>query len=129
MKKKILVVDDEPEYVELVKLVLEKEGFFVSEAYSGEECLDKIKEEKPDLVILDILMPGMDGQQVCKVLKENKETKLIPVVMLTALNNTINKIIGLKIMCADAYVTKPVEEKELIDTVNRLLFWNVVLKG
>jgi two-component system response regulator VicR len=101
MSKKIMVVDDEPDTVDLVKLVLEIEGFEVMTAYSGKECLGKLKEEKPDGVLLDIMMPGMDGWEVFKKIRERY--KDLPVAMLTVKNQDIDKMLGLHVLKAEDY--------------------------
>jgi len=121
MTKKIMVVDDEPDTVDLVKLVLETGGYEVSVAYSGEEALDMIKTDRPDFIFLDIMMPKMDGWAVRKKIVENEETKDIPVVMLTAKAQPIDKMIGLHVVGVTDYITKPFGRKELIDCVKRIL--------
>lgn len=121
MKKKIMIVDDEPDTVDLVKLVLETEGYDTSIAYSGSEALDKIKVDRPDLVLLDIMMPKMDGWAVRKKIVEDEELKNIPVVMLTAKAQSIDKMIGLHVVGVTGYITKPFGRKELIDNVKKVL--------
>jgi len=121
MTKKIMVVDDEPDTVDLVKLVLETEGYEVSVAYSGDEALDMIKANRPDFIFLDIMMPKMDGWAVRKKIVENEETKDIPVVMLTAKAQPIDKMIGLHVVGVTDYITKPFGRKELIDCVKKIL--------
>lgn len=121
MTKKIMVVDDEPDTVDLVKLVLETEGYEILVAYSGQEALDKIKVNRPDLVLLDIMMPQMDGWTVRKKIVGNEETKDIPVVMLTAKAQPIDKMIGLHVVGVTDYITKPFGRKELIDSVKRIV--------
>jgi two-component system response regulator VicR len=121
MTKKIMVVDDEPDTVDLVKLVLETEGYEILVAYSGQEALDIIKVNRPDLVLLDIMMPQMDGWMVRKKIVGNEETKDIPVVMLTAKAQPIDKMIGLHVVGVTDYITKPFGRKELIDSVKRIV--------
>jgi two-component system response regulator VicR len=121
VKKKIMVVDDEPDTVDLVKLVLETEGYEIMVAYGGQEALDMIKVDRPDLVLLDIMMPQMDGWAVRKKIVENEETKDIPVVMLTAKAQPIDKMIGLHVVGVTDYITKPFGRKELIDSVKRIV--------
>ena len=118
---KILVVDDEPDTVDLVKLVLETEGYQTSVAYNGEEALDKIKIDKPDLVLLDIMMPKMDGWAIRKKIIDNEETRDIPIVMLTAKAQPIDKMIGLHVVGVTDYITKPFGRQELIDSVKKAL--------
>lgn len=121
MAKKIMIVDDEPDTVDLVKLVLETEGYETSVAYSGQEALDKISVERPDLVLLDIMMPHLDGWAVRKEIVENEETKDIPVVMLTAKAQPLDKMIGLHVVGVTDYITKPFGRQELIDRVKKVL--------
>ena len=121
MTKKIMVVDDEPDTVDLVKLVLETEGYEILVAYSGQEALDMIKVNRPDLVLLDIMMPQMDGWMVRKKIVGNEETKDIPVVMLTAKAQPIDKMIGLHVVGVSDYITKPFGRKELINSVKRIV--------
>lgn len=121
MAKKIMIVDDEPDTVDLVKLVLETEGFETVSAYSGREALDKIKTQRPDLILLDIMMPQMDGWEVCKKITEDEDIKDIPVVMLTAKAQSIDKMIGLHVVGVTGYITKPFGRRELINNVKKVL--------
>lgn len=120
MSKKILVVEDEPHISRLVKVVLEKKGFEVVQAFVGQEGLEKAKTEKPDLIILDVMMPNMDGFEVAKRLSGNKETKGIPIIMLSSAAQFKDKMKGLDAGAAD-YLTKPFENEELIAKVNEYL--------
>ena len=113
MANKIMVVDDEPDVVDLVKLVLESDGFNVVTAYGGREALEKIDQEMPDLVLLDIMMPQMDGWEVYSRIRANPRTKDIPVAMLTAKSQSIDKMIGLHVVKVDDYITKPFGRSEL----------------
>lgn len=121
MTKTIMIVDDEPDMVELIKIVLETEGYKTSTANSGSEALEKIKAKKPDMVLLDINMPGMDSWAVRKKLLEEKETKDIPVVILTARAQPIDKMFGLHVMGVADYIAKPFGRKELVDRVRAVL--------
>jgi phosphate regulon transcriptional regulator PhoB len=112
-QKKILVVDDEPDIVELVSYNLRKEGFTVSSASDGDEALAKIRAEEFDFVILDLMLPGMPGMEICRVLRNDPRTKDIPVIMLTAKGEEVDKILGLE-SGADDYLTKPFSPRELI---------------
>lgn len=114
---KILVVDDEKNIVELVRLYMEKEGFETICAYTGDEAISKYKEEKPDLIVLDLMLPGIDGWQVCR---EIRKTSSVPIIMLTAKSETFDKVLGLE-LGADDYITKPFEAKELIARVKAVL--------
>ncbi|MCD1295915.1 two-component system response regulator [Methanocella sp. CWC-04] len=128
MANKIMVVDDEPDVVDLVKLVLESDGFEVVTAYSGKECLEKIEKEMPDLVLLDIMMPQMDGWEVFRRIKANEKTTNIPVAMLTAKTQSIDKMIGLHVVKVDDYITKPFGRSELLERVKKILKDKALLK-
>jgi CheY-like chemotaxis protein len=117
---KIMVVDDEPDIVLLFKKLLEKGGHEVIEAYSGEECIDKVKGEKPDLILLDIMMPGLDGYDVCRILKNEEETSSIPIAMLTVKSDDEDKIKSLEEK-ADWHIAKPVDKDKLLEMVDWLL--------
>ncbi len=123
-KKKILVVDDEPDFVVLIKMILEKEGYWIEEAYSGKECLARIKKETPDLVILDIMMPGISGWEVCRQIKNDKETFTIPVVMLSIRNTIEDREKSLFEFFADRHLDKPIGRKTLVSTVKNLMSGN-----
>jgi two-component system alkaline phosphatase synthesis response regulator PhoP len=116
-KEKILVVDDERNIVELVKYNLEKEGYEVVCAYDGIEALNVARQERPDLIILDVMLPGTGGLDVCRTLR--KETKT-PIIMATAKSEEIDKILGLE-LGADDYVTKPFSPRELVARVKAVL--------
>ncbi|MHC1575707.1 MAG: response regulator [Candidatus Methanogasteraceae archaeon] len=121
MSSKIMVVDDEPDTVGLVTLVLESEGHEVIPAYNGKDALDMLNDTKPDLILLDIMMPDIDGWDVYRSIRKNNETKDIPVVMLTAKAQSIDKMIGLHVIGADGYITKPFGRRELVDGVKKHL--------
>ena len=116
-KQRILLVDDDPNISHLVRLYLEKDGFDVTEAARGDEALEAFRRETPALVLLDVMLPGMDGLQV---LKEIRKTSKVPVIMLTARDETFDKVLGLE-LGADDYVTKPFETKELVARVKAVL--------
>jgi len=120
MSSKILVVDDKQENVELLKALLRRSGYPVITAFNGREALEKVKEEKPDLILLDVMMPILDGFQTCRILKEDVKTRRIPIVMLTAKTERKDKILGLD-TGADDYITKPFERDELLARVRSLL--------
>ena len=119
-KSKILIVDDAVDTVELLKKRFRSEGYDTAEAYDGEEALKKVEEYNPDLVVLDVMMPKLDGYQVCQRLKVNENTKYIPVLMLTAKGEVENKVKGFEIG-ADDYLAKPFDYKELSARVKSLL--------
>lgn len=117
MKYKILVVDDDQNIAELIRIYLEKEMFCVKIAYDGKKALDTFYQWTPDLVILDIMMPNMDGYEVCKQIRK---TGNIPIIMLTARGEVIDKVLGLE-LGADDYMVKPFDPKELLARVKAVL--------
>ena len=117
---KILIVDDEQDIADLVSYNLEKEGFTTIKAYDGESALKMLKAQKPDMVILDLMLPKMNGLDVCRAIRHNPETAKLPIIMLTAKGDVVDKIIGLEIG-ADDYVTKPFSVKELIARVRTIM--------
>ena len=119
-KEKILIVDDERDIVELIKYHLEREGFSVIYSYNGEDALQRARRESPDLVILDLMLPGLDGLEACRLLKRSSETRHIPIIMLTAKTGETDIVVGLE-LGADDYVTKPFSPRELIARVNAVL--------
>lgn len=118
-KKRILVVDDERHIVRLVQVNLERQGYEVVTAYDGVECLEKAKADKPDLIVLDIMMPRMDGFEALQRLKTDSETNHIPVIMLTARAQDRDVLQGYQ-YGADLYLTKPFSPLELISLVKRI---------
>ncbi|WP_319508218.1 response regulator [uncultured Methanolobus sp.] len=116
---KVLIVDDEQAIVELMGLYL-KSDYEVIPAYSGQEALDKVKSEKPDIILLDVMMPDMNGYEVCRVLKTSVETQFLPVVMVTALSGKDDRIKGIEVG-ADEFLGKPVNRLELVTRVKSLL--------
>ncbi len=119
---KILVVDDEKAIVDILKFNLQREGYNVVTAYNGEEGLQVFEREKPDLVLLDIMMPKMDGLQVCKTIRNKYDT---PIIMLTAKAEEVDKVLGLE-LGADDYVTKPFSVRELMARIKANLRRNVL---
>lgn len=120
MNEKILVIDDEMGIRELIKYNLEKEGFQTMESGDGQQAVLQAKNNKPDLIVLDLMLPGMDGLEVCRTLKGQRETAGIPIIMVTAKNEEIDKIIGLE-LGADDYLTKPFSPRELVARVKAVL--------
>jgi len=120
IQKKILVVDDEKDIVDLITYNLEGEGFTVIKAYDGESALDLVKTKKPDLVVLDLMLPGIRGLDVCKFIRKNPETELLPIIMLTAMTNHMDRIIGFE-LGADDYIPKPFNVKELIARIRAVI--------
>jgi len=120
MKEKILIVEDEKDIVKMLDYNLKKEGFRVISVSDGEDALDAACKEHPDLVLLDLMLPGMDGLEVCKALKKEDKTAGIPIIMLTAKAQESDKVVGLE-LGADDYVTKPFSPRELIARVKAVL--------
>ena len=117
---KILLVDDEDNIRELLRFNLDKAGYKIVEACDGVSAVNQVRIDKPDLIILDLMLPGMDGLEVCRLLKSQRETSGIPIIMLTAKNEEIDKIIGLE-LGADDYITKPFSARELLARVKAVL--------
>jgi|WetSurMetagenome_2_1015567.scaffolds.fasta_scaffold251658_2 CheY-like chemotaxis protein len=120
ISKKILVVDDEMTVRRLVKRLLSKE-YVVIEAENGVEAIDAAKSQKPDLILMDMMMPKMDGLSACYAIKQDASTRHIPVVMLTAITHDLNKRLSENVMGANGYITKPFNAVELISTIRNLL--------
>lgn len=120
MAGKILIVDDEVNIRELIKFNLEKSGYKVIEADEGQAAISKAKTEKPELIVLDLMLPGIDGLEVCRLVKSSRETAAIPIIMLTAKSEEIDKVIGLE-LGADDYMTKPFSPRELLARIKAVL--------
>lgn len=118
-KDKVLIVDDEMAIVELMGLYL-KSDYDILTAYNGQEALDKVKSEKPDIILLDVMMPDMNGYEVCRILKTSVETQFLPVIMVTALSGKDDRIKGIEVG-ADEFLDKPVNRLELVTRVKSLL--------
>jgi two-component system alkaline phosphatase synthesis response regulator PhoP len=124
-KARILVVDDDPDFIDATRTVLESGPYQVSVAYDGDEGLEKVRAEKPDLIILDIIMPTQDGFQVCEKIKEDPELSGIPVIMLTSLSQQLSQTSysvqeGMMLEAED-FIDKPVKPAELLARVKKLL--------
>ena len=119
-KERILIVDDEPDIVQNLKFILEKRDHKVLTAYNGLEALKKAQNERPDLILLDLMLPKMDGYKVCRLLKFDERYKHIPIIMLTARTQESDKSLGEE-TGADRYVTKPFDTKELLTIIKELL--------
>ncbi|MBI3850055.1 MAG: response regulator transcription factor [Verrucomicrobia bacterium] len=120
MKQKILVVDDEPDAVELIEFNLKAAGFEVTTAADGEAALKQARSILPALIILDLMLPEVDGLEVCKILRRDQRTSAIPIIMLTAKAAEIDRVLGLE-LGADDYVTKPFSPRELVLRVKKIL--------
>ncbi|MDD5328269.1 MAG: response regulator [Phycisphaerae bacterium] len=119
-KENILIVDDEEDVLELVRYNLDKNGYIIKTATTGEDALTKARAKLPDLIILDLMLPGIDGLEVCKKLKSDSKTQNIPIIMLTAKGEEADIITGLE-LGADDYITKPFSPKVLVARVRRIL--------
>lgn len=119
--RKVVCVEDEPEMIDLIQLILNRKGFEVIGANGGVEGLETIRREKPDLVLLDLMMPEMDGWQVYQQLKADERTQNIPVIVVTAKAQNIDKVLGLHIAKVDDYIPKPFSLQELVDRVDKVL--------
>ena len=117
----VVCVEDEPEMIDLIQLILNRKGFEVIGAHGGVEGLETIRRLKPDLVLLDLMMPEMDGWQVYQQLKADEKTKDIPVIVVTAKAQNIDKVLGLHIAKVDDYIPKPFSLQELVDRVDKVL--------
>lgn len=120
VRQRILVVDDEPEAIELLEFNLKQAGFDVMSAVDGAEALKKAHASVPDLIILDLMLPEVDGLEVCKLLRRDPKTSAVPIIMLTAKAAEIDRVLGLE-LGADDYVTKPFSPRELVLRVKKLL--------
>ena len=119
--RRVVCIEDEPEMIDLIKLILSRKGFEVLGANGGEKGLKLIRENLPDLILLDLMMPEMDGWQVYQQLKADDATKDIPVIVVTAKAQNIDKVLGLHIAKVDDYIPKPFSLQELIDRVEDVL--------
>jgi two-component system response regulator VicR len=120
-KKVVVCIEDEPEMIDLVKLILGRKGFDLVGAVGGREGLETVRRLKPDLVLLDLMMPDMDGWEVYQQMKADEKLKDIPVVVVTAKAQSIDKVLGLHIAKVDDYVTKPFGPQELLQSVRKVL--------
>jgi phosphate regulon transcriptional regulator PhoB len=120
MYKKILIVEDEHDVIKLLKYNLEKEGFRVNYTTDGSLALAEIRRDEPDLIILDLMLPGLDGLEICRQIRRNEKYSTLPLLMLTARDEESDRVVGLE-MGADDYVTKPFSMRELIARVRALL--------
>jgi DNA-binding response OmpR family regulator len=120
MLKKILIVDDEPNILVPLQFLMEKSGYQVLIAQSGEEALESVSKNRPDLVLLDIMLPGIDGYEVCEILRLNPECKHTKIIFLTAKGREVDIAKGM-VLGADEYITKPFSNNRIVDSVRRLL--------
>lgn len=118
---KILCVEDEPEMIDLIQLILERKGYQVIGAVGGQKGIDAIDQEKPDVVLLDIMMPEVDGWAVFQHIKTSPDLSDTPVIIVTAKAQSIDKVLGLYIAKVDDYITKPFGPQDLVDSVEKIL--------
>ena len=119
--KCVLCVEDEPEMIDLIRLILGRRGFEVKGATGGVEGLKMIREEHPDLILLDLMMPDMDGWEVYQQIKADEKTKGIPVIVVTAKAQSIDKVLGLHIAKVDDYIAKPFSPQDLLSSIEKVL--------
>jgi len=118
--KQILCIEDEPEMIDLIRLILGRRGFNVVGAAGGKEGLEKVRQDPPDLILLDLMMPDMDGWEVYQQIKADDRTKNIPVIVVTAKAQSIDKVLGLHIAKVDDYIAKPFSPQELLASVDKV---------
>lgn len=118
---RVVCIEDEPEMIDLVRLILGRKGFEVIGADGGIEGLETVRKERPDLVLLDLMMPDMDGWEVYQQIKADPEIRDIPIVVVTAKAQSIDKVLGLHIAKVDDYITKPFGPQELLESVEKIL--------
>ncbi len=120
-QKHILCIEDEPEMIDLIRLILGRRGFQVSGATGGQAGLQAVRADHPDLVLLDLMMPDMDGWEVYQQMKADEDTRNIPVIVVTAKAQSIDKVLGLHIAKVDDYIAKPFSPQELLSSVEKTL--------
>jgi DNA-binding response OmpR family regulator len=120
-KKRVLCIEDEAEMIDLIRLILSRRGFDVKGAAGGLEGLELVRKEKPDLVLLDLMMPDMDGWEVYQQMKADEATRDIPVIVVTAKAQSIDKVLGLHIAKVDDYIAKPFSPQELLASIDTVL--------
>ena len=121
LAKNILCIEDEPEMIDLIRLILGRRGFKVSGAAGGKAGLQAVRDELPDLVLLDLMMPDMDGWEVYQQMKAEELTRHIPVIVVTARAQSIDKVLGIHIAKVDDYIAKPFSPQELLASVEKVL--------
>lgn len=119
--KKLVYIEDEPGMIDLVELILSRRGFEVHGAHGGHEGLEVVRRELPDLVLLDLMMPDLDGWEVYQQMKSDESTRHIPVIVVTAKAQNIDKVLGLHIAKVEDYIAKPFSPQDLLDSVEKVL--------
>ncbi len=120
-KRRVVYIEDEQEMIDLVRLILNRRGYEIIGANGGREGLDSVRQVLPDLVLLDLMMPDMDGWDVYQQMKADEATANIPVIVVTAKAQSIDKVLGLHIAKVDDYISKPFSPQELVDSVEKVL--------
>ena len=123
-KRRVVYIEDEPEMIDLVRLILNRRGYEIIGANGGREGLDIVRAQTPDLVLLDLMMPDMDGWDVYQQMKADEHTQNIPVIVVTAKAQSIDKVLGLHIAKVDDYISKPFSPQELVDSVEKVISKN-----
>jgi two-component system, OmpR family, response regulator VicR len=118
--KTVIYIEDDPEMIDLVILIVGKRGYQVKGAHGGREGLDLVQQNPPDLILLDLMMPDMDGWDVYHQLKATEESKNIPVIIITAKSQEIDRVLGLHIAKVDDYICKPFHPQELLDSMDKV---------
>lgn len=117
----IIYIEDDPEMIDLVTLILNRRGYTVKGAHGGKEGLELVMQDKPDLILLDLMMPDVDGWDVYQQIKADETTRAIPVIVITAKSQAIDRVLGLHIAKVDDYISKPFRPQELLDSIDRVL--------
>ncbi len=120
-RRRLVYIEDEQEMIDLVRLILNRRGFDIIGANGGRDGLDAVRKNHPDLVLLDLMMPDMDGWDVYQQMKADESTQHIPVIVVTAKAQSIDKVLGLHIAKVDDYISKPFSPQELVDSVEKVL--------
>ncbi len=119
--RRVVYIEDEPEMIDLVRLILGRKGFDVIGAHGGRVGLETVREKSPDLVLLDLMMPDMDGWEVYQLMKADEATKNTPVIVITAKAQSIDRVLGLHIAKVDDYISKPFSPQELVESIEKVL--------
>ena len=119
--RRVLCIEDEEEMIDLIRLILVRKGFEVSGATGGQDGLQKVHEQMPDLILLDLMMPDMDGWEVYQQIKADEQTRHIPVIVVTAKAQSIDKVLGLHIAKVDDYIAKPFSPADLLESIERVI--------
>jgi DNA-binding response OmpR family regulator len=120
-QRRVIYIEDDPEMIDLVNMILSRRGFAVKGAHGGRKGLEMVLQDLPDLVLLDLMMPGMDGWEVYQQIKANEKTHNIPVIVITAKAQAIDRVLGIHIAKVDDYISKPFHPQELLDSIERVL--------